>query len=278
MRLALAAGSLALAACHGEQPKGQVVAAVNGVEITVAELNEEARTRGLDIDTDHGMRDALVKELVERKLLVAEAEAQRIDRTPQFLLAERRGREILLAQQLLAPSTADTTITPDQLRTFVAGHPLSFAGRVTVEADQLAVPGALPSGLRVQLVSARSIDQVAELLKRSGLGVTRTRENWDSADPATPAGTGEVKPVAGTRFMLARPGGAILGMVTAVRPTPVPAEQQFAVATALLQRGLTEKRMQTLLDRSRTSARIAYNPDFALDADDTRAAGPPAHR
>ncbi|MCW3796561.1 hypothetical protein OMW55_01895 [Sphingomonas sp. BN140010] len=259
-------GALALVACQGEQPKGQVVATVNGAEITVAELNEEARARGLDIDTDRAMRDALVKELVERKLLVGEAQAQKIDRTPQFLLAERRGREILLAQQLLTAPTQGTAITPGQLQTFIATHPLSFGGRVTVAVDQLAVSKAMPARLRAQLTAAESTDRMADLLKGAGLTATRTQESWDSADPATPVGSGEVKPAAETRFLLDRPGGTILGTIIAVQPAPVSADQQPAIASALMQRSLAEQRMRTLLDRAATSARIAYNPDFAPGA------------
>jgi EpsD family peptidyl-prolyl cis-trans isomerase len=266
VRLVAAAGALALAACHGDPPKGQVIATVNGVEITVAELNEEARGRGLDIDGDRAMRDALIKELVERKLLVAEAQAQKLDRTPQFLLAERRGREILLAQQLLSVPAGTPKDGGEQLRAFIAAHPLSFGRRVIVQADQLAVTGAIPAGLRNRLATASTTEQMAELLRGGGMKATRTSERWDSADPTAPVASGEVKPEQGSHFILARPGGTILGTVTTVQPAPVPADQQAAMARALMERGQAEQRMRALLDRAAASARITYNPEFAPPA------------
>jgi hypothetical protein len=66
--------------------------------------------------------------------------------------------------------------------------------------------------------------------------------------------------------MLARPGGTILGTVTTVQPAPVPADQQAAMARALMERGQAEQRMRALLDRAAASARITYNPEFAPPA------------
>jgi hypothetical protein len=96
-----------LTACNPEVPTGQVIAVVNGEEITTAELNAEARARNLTIGTDAAQRDLAIADLVKRKLLVQAAEGRGLDRTPEFVVANRRLRDILLAQQLVAVRSAE---------------------------------------------------------------------------------------------------------------------------------------------------------------------------
>ena len=275
--LPLVLAAIAVSACQDVEPAGQVVASVNGTEITVAELNEEAQARGLSIDGDGAMRDALVKELVERKLLVEQARDVGVDRTPNFLLAERRQREILLAQQLLTSPAQTGAVTPEQLRAFVASHPLTFSGRVIAQTDQLSVTGEIPPVVGQALRNAATAEEMAQLLRAAGVSATRARETWDSADPSTPLGSGEVKPTNGSPFFLKRPRGTIVGTITAIEPSPVPAGQQLAMASALIQRELAERRMRTLLDRAARSAKVSYNPEFAPGAGErTTAADPPS--
>lgn len=111
-RLALPAVAAALlTACHSSPPTGQVIAVVGRVDVTLAELNAEARARNLAIGSDRAQRDVAIADLVKRRLLVRAAEARGLDRTPEFVLAERRTRDILLAQQLVTMRLAETGCT-----------------------------------------------------------------------------------------------------------------------------------------------------------------------
>jgi len=92
----------ALAGCDGGPVSGQVVAVVDGEEITIPELNAEARARGLVIGTDRALRDRVLQDLIDRKLLVQAALDRKLDRTPDHLLAKRRSDEMLLANELIA--------------------------------------------------------------------------------------------------------------------------------------------------------------------------------
>ena len=103
-----AAAAMLLSACHASPPTGQVIAVVDGVEITLAELNAEARARNLAIGSDRAQRDQAIADLVKRRLLVHAAEARGLDRVPAFILAERRARDILLAQELVTVRLAET--------------------------------------------------------------------------------------------------------------------------------------------------------------------------
>lgn len=123
VRVALAGTvGLLLCACRPTEPTGQVIAVVDGVEITLAELNNEAKARNFAIRTDMAQRDAALAGLVERKLLVRAAHARGIDQTPDFVLNMRRMREILLAQQLVVRRVEERApATERQLQQLIAG-------------------------------------------------------------------------------------------------------------------------------------------------------------
>ena len=70
--------SIAIAGCGGtsQSPSGQVVAKVNGQEITLSELNAEMLANNLgNKSEDPAVRQATIQRLVARKLLVAVKDA-----------------------------------------------------------------------------------------------------------------------------------------------------------------------------------------------------------
>ena len=265
---------LTVGACTDSAPKGQVVAVVNGAEITVAEINEEARARDLQVESDPSLRNAVIQELVERKLLAAEARAQGLEQTPHFVLAERRLREILLAQQLLAGPQQSAPVSRQQAQAFITANPLAFADRVLARADQLAFFAALDAGLRTKLRAADSVKEMAEHLLAAGIPARRSTETWDSADFDSPLARGEAAPMTGSRFLIQRNGASIIGIVASVTPQPVPPDEQIAFARALLSRFGTERRMRMLVNKARASAKITHQRGFEPETGDPRAAGP----
>lgn len=251
-----------------------MAARVDGIEITVAELNEEARARGLAFDSNPGLRNALVQEMVDRKLLVIEAETRKLDQTPRYILAERRMREILLAQQLLADDET-TELAPDRLRAFIAANPHAFAQRVTARADLLSLADPLSASMRNRLASATNLVAAEEMLRSAGIPFGRGQESWDSADPASPLWSGRVAASEGALVLLPRGEGTIVAVLSGVTPQPVPVEQQAAVASALVSRISAEQRMRQILERSRASSTIRYQPGFGPGADNPTVAGAP---
>lgn len=88
-----------LAACSSAPPTGQVVAIVDGIEITARELAEERRYQlvaGQLEDSDA----ALLDDIVRRKLLATEAERLDLEQDPLFHFAWRRSRETVLVEAL----------------------------------------------------------------------------------------------------------------------------------------------------------------------------------
>ena len=82
--------ALALGACH-RKAEGQVVAVVNGDEVTSSELNAELQGANLppDMDKDEA-RSKVLQSLIDRRLLPQQARAGGLDETPEFLNKQRQ--------------------------------------------------------------------------------------------------------------------------------------------------------------------------------------------
>ena len=167
-----------------------MVAKVNGEEITRAELSEEARARGVRLGSDLSLRNKLLADIIDRKLLVQKAIAAKLDETPAHILAKRRTTEILLAQQLIA-STPDPS-PPEQsadLTKSDAGHATNSASsnpNILISVDRIVYARDLPRGVEAALKRTNDIDAIADLLKRSEMKLVRGFEVIDSreADPS----------------------------------------------------------------------------------------------
>ena len=105
--LGAAAAFVGLAACHGAAqreggaPVGQVIAVVDGQEITVRNL--EAELGGLapaDPKARAAAQQAALQAIVSRIILADAARAQGLDKTPEFALRKQAAIDALLAQSL----------------------------------------------------------------------------------------------------------------------------------------------------------------------------------
>ena len=262
-------GVLALlaAGCNdGQVPRGQVVAVVDGVEITLAELNDEARTRGLAIGHDLGVRDALLQELVDRKLLVRQAVEQGFDKSPNFLLAKRRADEILLAQHLLADAAQAWTYSDEEVAKFIAANPHMFDQRRVLSVDQITVPRELPEPVRRALLAQPDIAAMEELLARVGVKGKRSSQQWDSATLSREWASTLLPLQPGAAFALRGPNRMFVGKILALVPEPVPAAQRGQVARGALTRSRAEMILKRIVERERSKVDIRYQPAFAPGA------------
>lgn len=120
---ALLLTALLLPACQ-RQPVGQVVAVVDGDEITRAELAAELRSGG---DTGSSAREAALARLVERRLLARAARADALDKSQDYLIRSRQLADALLVQLLreqvgqAQPAPSDQAVTA-----FIRTNPAIF--------------------------------------------------------------------------------------------------------------------------------------------------------
>src|SRR5215469_14989534 len=160
--------AMALAGCHflhlgqASQPVGQVVATVNGQEITVRELNAELSQVNV---TDPKLRKAAeqyaLRAIIARKILAQTARAQGLDKTPEFAIQRDRATEALLAQALAAKVAASVPApTPEEAQNLITAHPNSFAERKIFTVDQIRTAGPLDQAVVAALKPLNTLDQI----------------------------------------------------------------------------------------------------------------------
>lgn len=222
---------------------------MNGEEVTVSELNEEARASGYTIGSDVALRNALLDQVIARKLLSQAATKAGLDRTPDYLLASRRANELLLANQLLADSAPSPVPSNAQLRAFIAANPQAFAERAIFTVQQRSfLPSAAPA-------------PTAALLPQDP---DSSVESWDSgtlskgwAAQLRDAGVG------GKTVLLRAPDRAVLARVISVVPRPTGTEGELRLAAEMLRNSRNQELARAIADRTRSSAVIEYQQGFA---------------
>ena len=245
-------------------PTGQVVAIVGGEELTIAELNFEARARGLQIGTDRGVRDALLREMIDRKLLAREAVARGADRSPDHLLAIRRLSEIALGQRLLEnASTARPEASQTDMKQFILANPRAFGARVTYIVDSISSAAPMTAALQRALAAAPSVDAMEKIAVGNGLPVRRAGEMWDSAALAEDVNDVLHATPPGDTFVLTPKGNSYVGKVTSVVAQPVPERQRAALARNLIRQKAYEVAQRQSVEQARTKIEIRYQPGFA---------------
>jgi EpsD family peptidyl-prolyl cis-trans isomerase len=169
--IALVTGlGLATAGCDqirtklGGQPKGQVVATVNGEEVTSLELRSElGGFSSRDPKVFKQAQDQALQQIIIRTLLAQKAKAQKLDKVPQFTLQLKRGGQTLLAQLYegkLFGKVAPPTQT--EAANFVSAHPDQFANRRIYVVDQIVAPS---QGLKKEeLLPLKSLEEVKAYL------------------------------------------------------------------------------------------------------------------
>jgi peptidyl-prolyl cis-trans isomerase C len=252
-----------LSGCTASEPKGQVIAVVNGEEVTIPELNAEARARGVDIGTNPALRNGLVQELVQRKLLVQEARRREVDRDPDYLLATRRLDEMLLVDQLASAAVPGAAPTDDEIAEYIRSHPQAFGQRMLWSVEQLSFRPVQEAQLRRSIETAPSLDAIGRLLRRAGIETVRQKELWDSAMlPAEwhrqllAAGTGDA-------VLLRKPEWTIAVQLLSGSPNPVPESQRAALARQMRRQELRQAALEQVLQDVQSDARITYQDDFA---------------
>lgn len=166
-------GGFVLSACSkSSAPKsgGQAVARVDGYELTVHQLNNElAVSPHSSSENDAARKSRALDSLINRRLLVAEAENAKLDRDPQVMQAIERQKEELLVQALLQRK-ADTLAKPtaNEVHAYYQANPALFADQKIYEMRQISITGnSLPPELNSYLDTGKSFDEVHAWLEKN---------------------------------------------------------------------------------------------------------------
>lgn len=260
--LGLALVCATLGGCK-KKPEGQVVATVNGEEITRRDLvSEFATLGGTNGDDLAAMQPALVQAIVTRKLLVQEAQRSNLDKNPQYLAASKRGQEALLAQMLTQSWIARLTPPRAQdIPAFIAANPLIFGQRKLLLADTITTSNASIS--EAQLRKLTSNDAIAAWLTANKKPFQRGDKTIDTMNLPQELARPMVDKAGQQPMAINANGNYSIVSVKAIREAPVPADQYTKVAQAAMTKRQQLQTSEEQLKRLRGSADISYLPGFA---------------
>jgi EpsD family peptidyl-prolyl cis-trans isomerase len=260
----LMALTIALAGCGkgGAGGDANAAATVNGEPVTRDELTIEARNSGAGDDA--AAQQALLTQVVNRKLLAQEAIAQKANETPEFRLAEKKAHETALVEALMTKLAGDKA-RPDEaaVKAFVVRNPAMFGARAALTLDQIQVPAASVNG--DWLRDADTLADAARILTERKVAFERGQATADTA--AMPPGLLKVI-AAKPREAFAIPQGdkLVISQVVARRPMPVPSGQVDALARAELRRRAYSEAAARAIADARGKAKVVYGAGFSAPA------------
>jgi len=272
--VAICASALALSGCH-KSATGQVVAVVNGDEITLNELNTEIGQANIPEGAAGArVRQQVLQQIIDRRLLAQAAKSDGIDTDPEYLIRRRQLEEALLVQ-FLGKRVGSSLRVPDEaaINRFMSERPNMFANRQLLTLDQIrfTLP-ADPSRLRA-LESAKTMEQVMTVLSGLGVRFERGQQMLDTAQ-VPPQMMQQLNNLpAGEPFIVPSAPIASVSVITARQPAPLTGPQARPVAVQALRDSQLGDVIRRRMQEARSSAEITYQDGFAPPANANAAGG-----
>lgn len=263
---------LALASCGKKEaaadaPKGQVVATIDGQEITASDLRLELPNAPSDPAAAAAAQSAALQSIVSRKLLVAEAKKRDLESSPLAAMLKKRSEELALVQLLqMSIASGVPKVSDDEVSAFISSHPATFAQRRLISVDQLLVPKIEPALVK-QMEPLNTMSEVEALLNgkqvrfvRSAAVLDTLNLNPDIATKVTSLGSDDV-------FVVPNGPGVQVGRITSSRVEPLTGDEAKQIARMMLtrQRSATQVRqaMEQIVKDGQSKVKI--NPSYAAE-------------
>lgn len=262
------AALLALAACGDKAPQGQVVATVNGEEITAQEVNAEAQALNLPANANReAVLPQILQRVLDRKLLVGVARERKMDKSPDFLIQRRRAEETVLAT-MLARQINEGVAPPSRAEVdkFIADNPNMFANRRQFQLDQLRIPYSGKLEDLDYFKPAKTMDDITRLLQERNIRPERGGTVLDSATAQPQVIAMMEKLAPGEPFIVPAGGSAVISVIRAERVSPLAGDQAVAAATQLVRAQKTDAALKQQVETARQTAKITYQDGYAPPA------------
>ncbi len=265
--LATVALGVALAGCS-KKPTDQVVAIVNGEEISLPELNAELAQAQVPAGVDKKVaQQQLLQRLVDRRLLAQAAKESGLDRDPSFIVEQRRVNESLLVEKL-AKRTNDSIPVPTaaEVDKFMTGNPSLFAGRQIYGVDQIAFATPANPARLTALEPAKTQAEVIAVLQKLNIPFQRANRAVDSASVPPEQMQKILSLPKGEPFVVPSNGQVTVNVITGAKAEPMPAADARAAAVRVLRAQSLSKLGEARLKEARGKAKIEYQTGFSPPA------------
>lgn len=271
--LLLIAAMMQLAACEhkeagGQAKTGQVIARVNGDEITISQLNYELQHGNVKPAQQALASQQIVQGLIDRQIVEQAALKASLDRKLGVLQAIENAKALVLVQAYFEEKVAAVAKpTEAEVDDYYAKHPDLFANRKVYLMDELSLPAASYSKeLNAVADSAKTLEVITQWLDQHGLKYNHAQATHAAETLPLALRTQLLKMVTGDIIFIRAQEGILIGRIQAVKDAPVAQSD----AKRFIERGLmTEKRKavaEAELKNLRASSKIVFLDDkYKLD-------------
>lgn len=271
--MAIILATTVLAGCSGasdEAPTGQVVATVDGKEITATELSVELG--GLVVKDPAVMKRAqeqALQTVLNRKILAAEAVKQGLDKTPEAEMMRNKAEELALVDMLqrkwreAVPKPGD-----DEIRQYVSTHPATFGQRKLFLVEQLIVPKATKDTVKAiepldTMPEIKAYLASQKLESSPGMGVVdAVNLSPETAEKLAALAPGEV-------FVTFDGGVLRINDITEVQTVPITGDSAEKLAASKIQAERVKSQIQSQIEAvlKAEMPKVKYNEEFAPKVD-----------
>lgn len=255
--------ALLVAACggKGDVPSGQVVATVDGQEITLADLKAEL---GSDESNNPAAQGQALEKMIARKLLAAEARKQDLDSTPLAAILKAQAEETALAQ-ILARKVTDGVpkVSEDEITEFLRSYPISVTDRRLLSVDQIFVPN-LPPKVLEEVAKVKTMEAVEAILNAKKVMFRRSVTNVDTVSLVPDLAQQLVKTEGNDIFVIPNGQSAQIGKIVSSRSEPITGDQARVAARTILMRQRSIEMVNNTLGKVISDGRrkVQINPQF----------------
>ena len=267
-RFLLLAAPLALVACGDKAaaPTGQVVATVNGEEITSTDL--ESELNGASAPTPEGQKQLqkmALENIINRTILAQAAEEEGLAKGPEFAVIERKARQAALVE-LLQRNLGKSLPQPgsEEVDNFVAENPSIFANRKVFVVDQIVVPQVNQEIVKA-LEPVKTLAEAEAVLQRFNVPSNQTVGVIDSLT-IPPQAASQIANLPPEEVFIIPSNGAIrINHVRSSQVDPIRGDQAKQIAREMLVRQRGQTTMQNSLGEKIKAGRanVKYNDAFA---------------
>jgi len=263
--------ALLVAGCGSgrDEKTGQAIAKVDGAEITIHQLNAELERLNIvpasDVSvTDHAAADVL-RNLIDRQLLIAQAKEKNLDRAPEVVQAMELAKHQILAQAYIKQLVGSTK-APDEkeVADYYTKHPELFQNRklYTLRTLVLAKQDLKPAALEM-LQKSKSLTDATAYLKSQNIAYQQNTVTHPAEDIPMGVLPEMATAAAGKVFLFDGATQVTMYDVVSASDQPIPLEQAKPIINRFLSNKTNEQRVRDDLNRLRKTAKIAYLGKFA---------------
>ncbi|AZZ92499.1 peptidyl-prolyl cis-trans isomerase, EpsD family [Hahella sp. KA22] len=259
-------GSLAGCGGAGEATDAtQVVAKVNGSEISIHQLNAilaKQPSQGVSSDT---ARAQALDELVEQQVAYDKAVELKLDRSPDVVMAIESMKKSIIARAYLQQVIgALSQPSQEDIHQYYAEHPALFAERKLYSLQEVAIEPRreLLAPLNEKVNSAEQLEDIVSWLKSEGVQYRVNAANRSAEQIGLELLTQVARLEDGAMTLFQGPNNYLVVRVTASQQRPVSEEDAKPRITQYLHNLKVQKTVTEEVERLKNSAAIEYVGDF----------------